>query len=125
MMLNFKPTGLLCTLLLSCLAGNILNTFSLICILLKHFLCVCHGHFWSHECRSDVSSSINLSTGTEVDQEGTLRGETAIAPILSLLVFSLVQGDSSGLPMFVFISTFLHFHPNLSISGLFPEAISV
>ena len=57
--------------------------------------------------KSDSSSSINLSNGTELDLGGTTIGETGIVLVLSLLVLSSVERNLSGLHIFVFISNLL------------------
>ena len=73
--------------------------------------------------KSDTLSSVNLSNGTKLDLGSSTRDKTSTAVALSLLVLNLVNGNSSGLPTFVFISDPFHSYPSLTISDLFPEAI--
>ena len=44
--------------------------------------------------------------------------------VCSLLLFSLFEGNPSGVPVFVFISNLFCSLSNLSFSGLFPGANS-
>ena len=69
------------------------------------------------------ASFVDLPSRTELDLEDTIGGETGVVVVFSLLVFSLVNEIFSSLPIFVFISGFLHFLLKLPISGLSPEAI--
>ena len=69
--------------------------------------------------KCNASSPVNLSNQADLDLESTMDSETGIALVLSLQVFSSVEGNPSGSPMFVFIPNLLHSGPNVSISGLF------
>ena len=73
------------------------------------FFYVSHTHSKSHELNSEASSSVNLSYETELDLGGMIGDETIITLVLSLVVFSLVNGSFSGLPIlpiFLFIWVF-------------------
>ena len=72
----------------------------------------------------NASLSVNLPNGTELDLGGTKGSVTDTVLVINLPVFDLVKENPSDLAIFMFIFNLLHFHPNLSISGLFPEAIS-
>ena len=50
-------------------------------------------------------------------------GETSMTLVLSLLVFNSFEGNPSGLPKFVFISSLLFSLSGLSFSCLFADAI--
>ena len=69
------------------------------------------------------SSSVNLSSRSELDLGGTIRGESGIALLLNLLVSSSFDGNSSGLCILVLISNLQCSLSYLPIATLFPEAI--
>ena len=69
--------------------------------------------------KTNASSSVNLSNGTKLYLGGVIGDETRITLVLNLLILHLVDGNSSGLPIFVYIFYLLHSLPNVPISTFF------